>query len=125
MGGSRGQLLVDSIREQCLRKGLGGIKGLAVLFRGLDRDYSKSISLREFREGMIRYGINMPDEDFKVVFRHIDRDNSGHVDFHEFLNQLRPPMRKCRVDVINEAFDQLDAIKDNILKIEDLKGEKR
>ncbi len=122
MGEPRGQLLVEDIRAQCMSKGLSGIKGLAVLFRGLDRDYSKKISFREFGEGMSRYGINIEQADIKLVFSHFDKDHNGHVDFAEFLFQLRPPLKQCRIDVINEAFDKLDAVKDNILKIEDLKS---
>jgi Ca2+-binding EF-hand superfamily protein len=32
-------------------------------------------------------------------------------------------MSKLRIDVINEAFDLLDANKDGVLKLEDLKSE--
>ena len=34
------------MREDCLRKGLSGIKGLGVLFRGMDKDYSKAVVLQ-------------------------------------------------------------------------------
>ena len=122
MDENRSHHLVESIRQQCLKKGLSGIKGLSVLFRGMDRDYSKKICIREFTEGMRRYGIQISDKDCAVVFQLFDKDHSGLVDFHEFLMQLRPPMDKSRIDVINEAFDKLDVIKDDILKVDDLRS---
>ncbi len=120
MGSTKGGSALQSIREQCFQKGLNGIKGLCVLFRGLDHDYSKRICFREFKDGMLRYGIKMADQDLRAAFDLIDKDRSGFVDFREFLLHLTPPIKQCRTDVINEAFDKLDAIKDDILKVEDL-----
>ncbi len=118
----RCRYLVQDIREQCVRKGLGSIKGLGVLFRGLDTDFSNSICFREFVRGLHRYGINIDRKDLDMVFRHFDQNHNGQVDFAEFLLQLRPPMKQCRIDVINEAFDKLDVDKDDILKTVDLKS---
>ena len=44
--------LIAKMRHQCLGKGLSGIKGLAILFRGMDKDYSKTVTLREFQVGV-------------------------------------------------------------------------
>ena len=115
---------IESLRQQCLKKGLGGIKGLAVLFRGLDKDYSKTISLPEFRQGLKKYGLNVQEDNLVKLFKYFDKDNSGNIDFKEFIMLLRPPMPKARVAVINEAFDKLDAVKDGMLKVEDLKSKK-
>ena len=69
------------------------------------------------------FGLNVTEADLKLLFNVFDKDKNNHIDFAEFVAKLRPPMRKCRCDVINEAFDSLDVIKDNVIKMDDLKSE--
>ena len=114
--------LITQIRIQCLRKGKGGIKHLGAIFRAMDSDYSKRLCFEEFRRGIHMFGLNVTDVDLKLLFDAFDKDKNNHVDFAEFVAKLRPPMRKSRRDVINEAFDSLDVIKDNEIKMEDLKS---
>ena len=114
--------LITQIRIQCLRKGKGGIKHLGAIFRAMDSDYSKRLCFEEFRRGIQMFGLNVTDVDLKLLFDAFDKDKNNHVDFAEFVAKLRPPMRKSRRDVINEAFDSLDVIKDNEIKMEDLKS---
>ena len=113
---------MEALRNDCLAKGIGGIKGLGVLFRSIDVDFSKGLCYEEFRLGMRRYGIKRTENELVTLFEHFDVDKSGHIDFKEFLEQLRPPMSQCRIGVTNEAFDKLDVIKDGVLKVDDLKG---
>ena len=124
MGEEKSIVLMQRLRDFCLRKGMGSVKGLGYLFRHFDKDYSKQITLAEFQTGMKTFGMQFTnEEDVVTLFRHFDKDNSGHIDFAELLHELKPPMNRCRVDVINEAFDKLDVVKDDVLKIEDLKCE--
>lgn len=51
-GGVDGNSTLASIKATCLRRGAGGIKGLATLFRRFDSDYSKTISPDEFIDGL-------------------------------------------------------------------------
>jgi hypothetical protein len=51
------QRLVEEIRACCLQKGIGGIKGLSSLFRCMDSDFSKTVSVDEFVNGMVNYGV--------------------------------------------------------------------
>jgi Ca2+-binding EF-hand superfamily protein len=118
--------LVRSIQKQCAKKfknSWGGIKAISVLFRGLDKDYSKRIDEREFIEGMIRFNIDLTRDELRQVFRHFDKDRNGSIDFREFLNELMPPMPSSRRGVIKEAFDKLDVVKDGVLKMDDLRSE--
>ncbi len=116
------QVLVDVIRKQCQHKGLIGIKGLSVLFRKLDKDYSKSVCFREFGEGLRGLGIVMTDSELMTVFDSFDTNRSGQVDFCEFLRTLKPKMNKRRMDLVMKAFYKLDTVADGVLKVEDLKG---
>ena len=114
--------LIDKLREECLSRGVNGIKALGALFRGLDKDFSKRLSFHEFSTGMHQFGIHFTDEEIKTLFHEFDRDNNMMIDFGEFLFKLRPQMAQCRLDVIEEAFRKLDVIKDGFLKVEDMKG---
>ena len=114
--------LLAQIRNQCLRKGKGGIKHLGAIFRAMDIDYSKRLCYEEFRRGVQMFGLNVSEADLKLLFGVFDRDKNNHIDFAEFVAKLRPTMRKSRCDVINEAFDSLDVIKDNVIKMDDLKS---
>lgn len=114
--------LLDRLRNQCLHKGVGGIKALSVVFRNMDTDFSKRLSYTELEEGIKMYGLQVDDDDLKLLFETFDKDKNRSIDFLELVTKLQPPMPKKRVEVINQAFDKLDAIKDGVLKMEDLKS---
>lgn len=114
--------LIRQIRTQCLQKGQGGIKQLGVIFRAMDSDFSKKLCFEEFRKGVKMFGLNVTEEDLKLLFRAFDKDNNKQIDFAELVAKLRPPMPTSRRNVINEAFNALDVIKDDEIKMEDLKS---
>ena len=116
-------VVTESIRQQCLRKGISGIKGLAVLFRRMDKDFSVTVTLKEFRDGLSSYGIKIEDRKLAAVFRHLDKNHNNTLDFRELLLALRGPMPQCRINVVDEAFDKMDVVKDGLLKMDDMKRE--
>jgi len=116
------ETLIEALRERCLAGGIQGIKGLSVVFRSMDIDYSKRIVLEELKDALDRYGIRMSDGYLQTLFNAFDTNNSGGIDFCEFMHKLRPPMRPCRMSVINQAFDVLDVNNDNAICMEDLGG---
>lgn len=115
-------LLIQILREQCLRRGLGGIRGLGVVFRTMDLDCSRSIVMEELKIGLQRFGLRMADSYLKTLFDSMDSDKNGKIDFLEFMKALRLPLNNKRIDVINEAFDKLDINHDGVLDVDDLKG---
>ncbi|XP_052070822.1 calcyphosin-like protein isoform X3 [Mytilus californianus] len=114
-------ILTQILKEQCLRHGFGGIRGLGVVFRTMDLDCSRSLVLDELRIGLEKFGLRMADKYLKTLFDSIDQDKNGKIDFLEFMKALRSPMNNKRIAVINEAFDKLDTNNDGVLDIEDLK----
>ena len=78
---SRANKAVERMRNECRKKGISGVRGLAVLFRGMDADYSRTLTLHEVREGLARYGINVSSEDVRLIFARMDNDDNGSVDF--------------------------------------------
>lgn len=114
--------LLEKLRNQCLLKGVGGLKSLGVAFRKMDTDFSKFLCYQELEEGLKLYGVDFDKDDLKLLFDSFDRDRNRQIDFLELVAKLRPPMSKLRIDVINEAFNLLDANKDGVLILEDLKS---
>jgi Ca2+-binding EF-hand superfamily protein len=114
--------LLEQIRKRCLSQNVSGIKRLSVIFRMMDTDYNKRISLQEFCKGLNIFGIKLVKEEAKVLFDAFDKNKDNQIDFMELVSKLRPAMTKGSIEVINQAFDFLDANKDGILNIDDLKS---
>lgn len=114
--------LIEALRAQVLKKGYGGMRGLALAFKSLDIDFSKRIVFEELKIGIESYGIRMSEGYLRRLFKALDKDNSGGIDFLEFMKALEPPMKSHRKVVINEAFDKLDVTRDDVLNVEDMKG---
>ncbi|XP_060552059.1 calcyphosin-like protein isoform X1 [Ruditapes philippinarum] len=113
--------LLEQIRKRCLSQNVSGIKRLSVIFRMMDTDFNKRLSLQEFYKGLNIFGIKLVEEDAKVLFDAFDKNKDSQIDFMELVSKLRPPMTKGRIEVINQAFDLLDANKDGVLNMDDLK----
>jgi Ca2+-binding EF-hand superfamily protein len=114
--------LIKGLREQILKTGCNGIKGLGVIFRAMDIDYSKRIVYEELKVALKRLGVIISDNYLHTLFDALDLNKSGGIDFCEFMYKLRPPMNQCRIDVIKQAFEKLDVNKDDAIMLGDLKG---
>ncbi|CAH8634958.1 unnamed protein product [Schistosoma margrebowiei] len=113
---------IEKLRYQCLLRGASGIAGIGRQFRIIDDDGNKKLDFKEFSKGCRDFGVDLSKDEIKEIFDEIDTDQSGFIDFDEFLMSLRPPMSKCRLDVLNKAFLKMDKTKDGAITIEDLKG---
>ena len=122
MSEDKSEKLIEALRYQCLVRGCNGIKGLSLIFRKMDIDYSKRICLEELKIGVRNFGIKMSDNYLFSLFTALDINKSGEIDFAEFMKKLRPPMPNCRVEVINEAFAKLDVNQNEAIEMDDLKG---
>ena len=113
---------MDQVRDKCMEKNIHGIRALAHVFRTMDTDFNKALCFREFRDGFERFGMNFTKDELVKIFKNFDKDLSGEIDFHEFLQELRPPMSPGRVSVILEAFNKLDVSGDGSITLDDLTG---
>ncbi|XP_076075270.1 calcyphosin-like protein isoform X2 [Mytilus galloprovincialis] len=115
------QLLIGALHDQCLLKGHNGIRGLGLVFRRMDIDFSKGIVYPEFKIAIDRYGLKMSEGYSKTFFNALDKDKSGAIDFAELMNALRSPMNERRTNVVKEAFDNFDVNTDGKLSLDDLR----
>ncbi|VDO08926.1 unnamed protein product [Rodentolepis nana] len=108
---------LERLRLACLARGGSGILGFGRQFRIIDDNGDKKLDMREFAKGCQDFGIDFTREEIREVFEHLDKDGSGHIDFDEFLEALRPPMPKCRVELINQAFNKMDRTRDGYITV--------
>jgi Ca2+-binding EF-hand superfamily protein len=115
-------ILIQILKEQCLRRGFGGIRGLGVVFRYMDIDCSRALVFDELKIGLEKFGLRMSDKYLKTLFDSMDKDKNGEIDFSEFMKALRAPLNKIRIEALDEAFAKLDTNSDGVIDVDDLKG---
>jgi Ca2+-binding EF-hand superfamily protein len=78
--------LLNYLRNKVVSRGARGINGLRRVFRIMDDDGSKALSLAEFGKAMQDYRI-FPAEapEVRRVFALFDSDDSGSINYDEFL----------------------------------------
>eukprot|EP00161_Ancyromonas_sigmoides_P002880 TRINITY_DN12648_c0_g1_i4.p1 TRINITY_DN12648_c0_g1~~TRINITY_DN12648_c0_g1_i4.p1 ORF type:complete len:119 (+),score=17.61 TRINITY_DN12648_c0_g1_i4:49-405(+) len=83
------EALLQRLRQKCDEKGVAGVKNLARLFRLMDADGSRNLSIGEFREGMEDYGVFLDEYELDTLFQALDSDRSGEIDVGEFIDRVR------------------------------------
>lgn len=63
------------------------------MFRIIDDDGNRSLSLAEFKKGCRDYGLELESDVVQQMFKEFDKDGSGSIDFDEFLRALRVCIR--------------------------------
>lgn len=66
--------LVEKVRKKCLTRGFSGVKCFSTAFRQFDKDYSRQISLSEFKDGLDRYDLKMEENEKERLFENFDKD---------------------------------------------------
>ena len=112
---------MSALRKKVSSRGANGIFSLGRLFRNIDDNNSKSLSLEEFTKCMNEFRLGFDESDISKVFKYFDRDGSGELSYDEFLRGVRGEMNQSRVKVVRMAFNKLDADKSGIVDINDIK----
>jgi len=85
-------------------------------------DRSGRITFEEFHAAIKSLELNINnDDEIKHLFHQFDTKNDGKIDFHEFLQQLRPSMNERRRKASLNLFNSMDINNDGKLTIFDLK----
>jgi Ca2+-binding EF-hand superfamily protein len=116
-------LVVEQFRKVVLQRGgSGGIHSLGRIFRLMDDDGNRQISLPELQEGLDDYGLRMGPKDIALLVQAIDRDGSGALSFDEFMLAVRGAVSERRRRLISMAFDVLDRTGDGSIMLDDIRA---
>lgn len=81
--------LIAKVRATLAKRGATGVLGMARLFRIMDDDDSKSLSMTEFKKAMRDSSLVLQDAELTYLFKLFDTDASGSIGYNEFLYILR------------------------------------
>ena len=90
-------------------------------FKINDDNNSKEIDIYQFTKALQEFETELTDEEIGSLFNYFDKEKSGFVNYVNFVNAIRGPMNKRRVDIVKEAFKKLDIDKSGQVEIAEIK----
>lgn len=81
--------LIEKVRAALASRGANGVLGMARLFRIMDDDDSKSLSMPEFKKAMRESSLMLQDSELTTLFKLFDTDNSGSISYEEYIHVMR------------------------------------
>lgn len=91
--------LIEKVRATLAKRGATGVLGMARLFRIMDDDDSKSLSMTEFKKAIRSSLLVLEDKELVYLFQLFDTDGSGFISYDEFIHIFRVRF----VDSLKEA----------------------
>ncbi|CAL1173770.1 unnamed protein product [Cladocopium goreaui] len=97
------------------------MKGMARRFKRMDDDLDHYMEISEFVNAMKEVNANLTDNELQMLWRYIDRDGNGRVTFEQFLRIFKPKLSERRRRAVKGLFDYLDANRNGVIQVDDLK----
>lgn len=113
--------LLGRLRAAARRRGAHGIHGIGRMFRIMDDNGDRGLDERDLRTGFADYGVDLSEDDLKILMAAFDKDGSGRVSFDELLAGLRGEMNHHRLSLVHAAYDKLDVTGDGKVDLEDIR----
>jgi Ca2+-binding EF-hand superfamily protein len=95
-------------RRALASRGANGFAGLQKIFKILDDDNSKTLSLSEFTNAIKYTKIDMTEKDIKLLFEYFDSDKTGTISYDAFIAKVKGAMNNRRKRLVMMAYDVLD-----------------
>lgn len=111
---------LEKVKLTLAARGSNGILGMARLFRIMDDDDSKNLSITEFKKAMRDCSLMLQESELNYLFTLFDRDRNGTIDYDEFIYALRRPMNQRRKALVTLAFNIIDKDRSGTLEIGDI-----
>jgi Ca2+-binding EF-hand superfamily protein len=111
---------IEKVKLTLAARGSNGILGMARLFRIMDDDDSKTLSITEFKKAMRDCSLMLQESELNYLFTLFDGDGNGTIDYGEFIYALRRPMNQRRKALVTLAFNIIDKDGSGTLEISDI-----
>ena len=92
--------LLVIFREKIKGRGARGIVGIQRLFKIMDDDGSRSLSLAEFMKACQNFKIGISDDNIPILFNAFDTNRDGTLNIDEFLMAIRGNMNQKRTILV-------------------------
>ncbi|KAF4654605.1 hypothetical protein FOL46_008663 [Perkinsus olseni] len=110
---------LEELRKKLKSRSAGDIYSLGKLFRIIDDDGDRKLSMEEFTKFLREIGVRN-QQACTLLFQLFDSDSSGTVGYEEFLRAIRGKMNNRRREAAADIFSKLDSNGDGFLTSEDV-----
>ncbi len=113
--------LMQLFRDKIKARGARGIVGLQRIFKIMDDDNSKTLSLAEFIKACKDFKAGINEESIPTVFEAFDSNRDGTLNYDEFLMAIRGDLNDFRRGLVEKAFRKIDIDGNGFLEVDDIK----
>ena len=86
----------EKVVAMCKQRSANGLRGLRMLFKGMDRNRNGSLDPVEFKYAMRDYGVGLSEAEVTAVMKNFDVNKDGKLSFNEFLVAIRGDLNPRR-----------------------------
>ena len=109
--------LIKLFRGKIMGRGARGIVGIQRIFKIMDDDGSRTLSLAEFTKAVKDFKVGISEENCPVLFEAFDTNRDGTLNIDEFLMAIRGDMNQNRVGQVEKAFRKIDKDGNGLLEV--------
>eukprot|EP00899_Mesostigma_viride_P012137 jgi/Mesvir1/20924/Mv07995-RA.1 len=96
-------VLWDYMQEEAA----GELEMIMKAFSVFDKDGSRTISFKEFKEVVTELGDQLTDEECTLFFKHVDKNNDGELQFDDLFTFLKEDRERVDNEVADEDLEDV------------------